>query len=65
MDMWTMRLRRTGCVRGQRGAARHALPTDAPFAHMTTAFDVEEIYRDVLQGESRDHETAAKKVMGL
>ena len=26
MDMWTMRLRRTGCARGQRAAARPALP---------------------------------------
>jgi hypothetical protein len=34
MDMWTMRLRRTGRSRGQR----HALPTAAPFAHMPTAF---------------------------
>jgi hypothetical protein len=33
MDMWTMRLRRTGCCRGQR----KALPTAAPFAHMPTA----------------------------
>lgn len=31
--MWTMRLRRTGRVRGQRDA----LPTAAPFAHMPTA----------------------------
>ena len=34
MDMWTMRLRRTGLVRGQRAA----LPTADPFAHMPTAF---------------------------
>jgi hypothetical protein len=61
MDMWTMRLRRTGCVRGQRPA----LPTDAPFAHMTTAFEIENLERDVLQGESRDHEIDAKKAMGL
>jgi hypothetical protein len=33
MDMWTMRLRRTGRYRGQR----NALPTAAPFAHMPTA----------------------------
>lgn len=33
LDMWTMRLRRTGCARGQRDA----LPTAARFAHMTTA----------------------------
>jgi hypothetical protein len=39
MDMWTMRLRRTGCDRGQRAAARAALPTAAAFAHMPTAFD--------------------------
>ena len=39
MDIWTMRLRRTGRDRGQRGAARLALPTAAPFAHMTTALD--------------------------
>ena len=39
--MWTMRLRRTGRGRGQRGAARLALPTAAPFAHMTTAFSHE------------------------
>ena len=39
MDMWTMRLRRTGCDRGQRAAARHALPTAAAFDHMPTAFD--------------------------
>lgn len=35
MDMWTMRLRRTGCDRGQRAAA---LPTAAAFDHMPTAF---------------------------
>lgn len=35
--MWTMCLRRTGCSRGQR----LALPTAAPFAHMTTAFNSE------------------------
>jgi hypothetical protein len=35
MDMWTMRLRRTGLVRGQRAA----LPTADPFAHMPTAFN--------------------------
>ena len=39
MDMWTMRLRRTGCDRGQRAAARPALPTAAAFDHMPTAFD--------------------------
>jgi hypothetical protein len=39
MDMWTMRLRRTGASVDNAGAARLALPTDAPFAHMTTAFD--------------------------
>jgi hypothetical protein len=33
MDMWTMRLRRTGHSRGQRDA----LPTAASFAHMPTA----------------------------
>ncbi len=38
MDMWTMRRRRTGYDRGQRGAARPALPTAAPFVHMPTAF---------------------------
>lgn len=32
MDMWTMRLWRTGLGRGQR----YALPTAAPFAHMPT-----------------------------
>ena len=31
--------RRTGCDRGQRAAARPALPTAAAFAHMPTAFD--------------------------
>jgi len=41
MDMWTMRLRRTGCVRGQRAAARPALPTAAAFDHMPTALDIE------------------------
>jgi hypothetical protein len=35
MDMWTMRLRRTGSARGQRAA----LPTVAAFAHMPTAFN--------------------------
>jgi len=35
MDMWTMRLRRTGNGRGQRDA----LSTAAPFAHMPTAFN--------------------------
>ena len=39
MDMWTMRLRRTGSDRGQRAAARLALPTAAAFDHMPTAFD--------------------------
>jgi len=39
MDMWTMRLRRTGCGDGQRAAARPALPTAAAFHHMPTAFD--------------------------
>ena len=39
MDMWTMRLRRTGCDRGQRAAARPALPTAATFDHMPTAFN--------------------------
>ena len=39
MDMWTMRLRRTGCGRGQRAAARLALPTAAAFDHMPTASD--------------------------
>ena len=38
MDMWTMRLRRTGLVRGQRDA----LPTADPFAHMPTAFQLKE-----------------------
>ena len=33
MDMWTMRLRRTGLGRGQRAA----LPTADPFDHMPTA----------------------------
>jgi hypothetical protein len=33
MDMWTMRLRRTGIDRGQRDA----LPTVDPFDHMPTA----------------------------
>ena len=33
MDMWTMRLRRTGPGHGQR----YALPTAAPFVHMPTA----------------------------
>ena len=37
MDMWTMRLRRTGYDRGQR----NALPTAAPFDHMPTAFNDE------------------------
>ena len=59
-----MRLRRTGCVHGQRGAARPAVPTDAPFAHMTSAF-VFGIYRDVLQGESCGHEIGAKKARCL
>src|SRR6185369_9528189 len=35
MDMWTMRLRRSGLARGQRAA----LPTADPFAHMPTAFN--------------------------
>ena len=39
MDMWTMRLRRTGRARGQRDA----LPTAAPFDHMPTAFDHHEV----------------------
>jgi hypothetical protein len=38
MDMWTMRLRRTGLVRGRRDA----LPTADPFAHMPTAFQLKE-----------------------
>lgn len=38
MDIWTMRLRRTGNSRGQR----EALPTAVPFAHMPTAFYVKE-----------------------
>jgi len=37
MDMWTMRLRRTGCDRGQRAACAAALPTAAAFDHMPTA----------------------------
>ncbi len=37
MDIWTMRLRRTGRSRGQRDA----LPTAAPFDHMPTAIDDE------------------------
>jgi len=36
MDMWTMRLRRTGGDRGQRAAV---LPTAAAFDHMPTASD--------------------------
>jgi len=35
MDMWTMRLWRTGRNRGQRDA----LTTAAPFDHMPTAID--------------------------
>jgi len=46
MDMWTMRLRRTGCDRGQRAAARLRCPTAAAFAHMTTAFDHERSQQD-------------------
>ena len=39
MDMWTMRLRRTGGDRGQRAAARLRCPPAAAFDHMPTAFD--------------------------
>ncbi|GMV01840.1 MAG: hypothetical protein AMXMBFR52_14960 [Burkholderiales bacterium] len=38
VDMWTMRLRRTGSARGQRAA----LPTVAAFAHIPTALNHKE-----------------------
>lgn len=38
VDMWTMRLRRTGLLRGQLTAlGGRELPTASAFAHMTTA----------------------------
>lgn len=63
MDMWTMRLRRTGRSRGQRDA----LPTAAPFAHMTTALDemIEVNRKAALQGESCAREAGTKKSMSL